>query len=299
MNHSLQDTIARIEAGSSALWDAVSTAVSDVAGTTVTFSQPVILGVYPNEASPELASTSLTAQFAFANLPEETLVISLTNEAFAALIGLADGEVPETLEEGNVADVRPILEAMVQGLCLGFGAAKGEPIVAGGLTVRYGETGLPNNLNGTEEVLRLNVPFTFDSFSGTLSVFMSQKCAQVLSSEDGAASSGIFAQLGATASDSISAATALEEQGLEIIMDIPLDMSVELGRVKLPVRDVIELGAGSIVELDKAAGEPVDVMVNGRLVARGEVVVIDDNFGVRITEILSVQERLMKLNEAA
>jgi len=90
-----------------------------------------------------------------------------------------------------------------------------------------------------------------------------------------------------------------DESGLEIIMDIPLDVSVELGRVKLQVREVLELGAGSIVEIDKAAGEPVDVLVNGRLVARGEVVVIDDNFGVRITEILSVHERLMKLNEAA
>jgi flagellar motor switch protein FliN/FliY len=65
------------------------------------------------------------------------------------------------------------------------------------------------------------------------------------------------------------------------------------------VRDVIELGTGSVVEIDKAAGEPVDVMVNGRIVARGEVVVIEDNFGVRVTEILSPQERLLRLAEVA
>jgi flagellar motor switch protein FliN/FliY len=65
------------------------------------------------------------------------------------------------------------------------------------------------------------------------------------------------------------------------------------------VKDVVELGSGSIIEIDKAAGEPVDVLVNGKTVARGEVVVIEDNFGVRITEILSQQDRLAKLKEAA
>ena len=65
------------------------------------------------------------------------------------------------------------------------------------------------------------------------------------------------------------------------------------------MREVVELGTGSVVEIDKAAGEPVDVIVNGRLVARGEVVVIEDNFGVRITEILNPTDRLNKLGEAA
>ena len=87
--------------------------------------------------------------------------------------------------------------------------------------------------------------------------------------------------------------------GLDLLMDIPLEISVELGRVRMLVIDVVELGTGSIVEIDKAAGEPVDVMVNGRLVARGEVVVIEDNFGVRLTEILNPQERLQKLGEVA
>src|SRR6185436_546218 len=90
-----------------------------------------------------------------------------------------------------------------------------------------------------------------------------------------------------------------ESDGLSLLMDIPLEISVELGRVKMLVKDVVELGTGSIVEIDKAAGEPVDVMVNGRLVARGEVVVIEDNFGVRLTEILNPQERLNRLGEVA
>jgi len=90
-----------------------------------------------------------------------------------------------------------------------------------------------------------------------------------------------------------------KERDLEMLMDIPLDINVELGRVKLTVQKILELTPGNIIELDKTAGEPVDVFVNGRLVAKGEVVVVEDNFGVRITEILSSHDRISKLSEAA
>jgi len=76
-----------------------------------------------------------------------------------------------------------------------------------------------------------------------------------------------------------------------LIMDVPLQVTVELGRTRKLIRDILELVPGSIVELDKLAGEPVDVLVNGKLIAKGEVVVIDENFGVRITEIVSQLER--------
>lgn len=85
-------------------------------------------------------------------------------------------------------------------------------------------------------------------------------------------------------------------RGIEILMDVPLEITVELGRTRKLVKDVLALGPGSVVELDKLAGEPVDVLVNGKLVAKGEVVVIDENFGVRITEIASPAERLSNLS---
>ncbi len=75
------------------------------------------------------------------------------------------------------------------------------------------------------------------------------------------------------------------------VRDIPLEVTVELGRTRLLIRDILDLGAGSIIELDKIAGEPVDLFANGLLVARGEVIVIDDNFGVRVTEIITAAER--------
>ncbi|MCI1882364.1 MAG: flagellar motor switch phosphatase FliY [Sporolactobacillus sp.] len=84
-------------------------------------------------------------------------------------------------------------------------------------------------------------------------------------------------------------------RNLQLLMDIPLDVSVELGRTKKTVREVLELGPGSIIELDKLAGETIDILVNDKYVAKGEVVVVDENFGIRITEILDHAERIKNL----
>ena len=81
-------------------------------------------------------------------------------------------------------------------------------------------------------------------------------------------------------------------KNLDILMDVKLQMTVELGRAELPIKKVLELTRGSIVELEKVAGEPVELYANGKLVAHGEVVVIQDNFGLRITNITSPEERL-------
>ncbi|XJZ28507.1 flagellar motor switch phosphatase FliY [Bacillota bacterium Lsc_1132] len=86
-----------------------------------------------------------------------------------------------------------------------------------------------------------------------------------------------------------------ETKNLDMLLDIPLQVTVELGRTKRSVKEILELSAGSIIELDKLAGEPVDILVNNRLVAKGEVVVIDENFGVRVTDIISQSDRLKKL----
>ncbi|WP_270180453.1 flagellar motor switch phosphatase FliY [Alkalihalobacillus sp. CinArs1] len=86
-----------------------------------------------------------------------------------------------------------------------------------------------------------------------------------------------------------------EERNLNMLLDIPLQVTVELGRTKRIVKDILELSHGSILELDKLAGEPVDILINQKLIAKGEVVVIDENFGVRVTDILSAAERLSKL----
>lgn len=86
-----------------------------------------------------------------------------------------------------------------------------------------------------------------------------------------------------------------EDQNIDLILDVPLQITVELGRTRKMIREILELGPGSVVELDRLAGEPVDILVNGKLIAKGEVVVIDENFGVRIIDIASPMDRINNL----
>ncbi|MED4602691.1 flagellar motor switch protein FliN, partial [Paenibacillus validus] len=88
-----------------------------------------------------------------------------------------------------------------------------------------------------------------------------------------------------------------EDTNLNLLLDIPLKVTVELGRTHKVIKDILELSQGSIIELDKLAGEPVDILVNNKLIAKGEVVVIDENFGVRVTDIVNQWDRIQKLQQ--
>ena len=83
---------------------------------------------------------------------------------------------------------------------------------------------------------------------------------------------------------------------LDMILDIPVQLTVELGRTKIAIKNLLQLAQGSVVELDGLAGEPMDVLVNGCLIAQGEVVVVNDKFGIRLTDIITPSERLRRLN---
>jgi flagellar motor switch protein FliN/FliY len=91
--------------------------------------------------------------------------------------------------------------------------------------------------------------------------------------------------------------TAAEQKNLDLLLDVNLPISIELGRTTMRIKDILSLGPGSVVELKKLAGEPVDLLVNNKIVAKGEVVVVDENFGLRITSLLSTEERLRSLND--
>jgi flagellar motor switch protein FliN/FliY len=84
---------------------------------------------------------------------------------------------------------------------------------------------------------------------------------------------------------------------IDFILDIPVQLTVELGRTKIAIKNLLQLAQGSVVELDGLAGEPMDVLVNGCLIAQGEVVVVNDKFGIRLTDIISPSERIRKLNK--
>jgi len=111
---------------------------------------------------------------------------------------------------------------------------------------------------------------------------MTEQMMEAQASTGGAAADGATKPAGAV-------------QSLDFILDIPLKVSVELGRTRLPIRDILQLAQGSVVELSKFAGEPLEVLINDRLIARGEVVVVNEKFGIRLTDILSPVERIEQL----
>ena len=83
---------------------------------------------------------------------------------------------------------------------------------------------------------------------------------------------------------------------IDLILDIPVQLTVELGRTRIPIKHILQLAQGSVIELDALAGEPMDVLVNGCLIAQGEVVVVNDKFGIRLTDIVTPSERMRRLN---
>ncbi len=89
--------------------------------------------------------------------------------------------------------------------------------------------------------------------------------------------------------------SATSDVNLDVILDVPVTLSMEVGRTRIPIRNLLQLNQGSVVELDRAAGEPLDVFVNGTLVAHGEVVVVNEKFGIRLTDVISPSERIRKL----
>ncbi|MBP6059068.1 MAG: flagellar motor switch protein FliN [Nitrosomonas sp.] len=105
-----------------------------------------------------------------------------------------------------------------------------------------------------------------------------------------AATASVFQEL---SKDSVSHNT---RHDIDMILDIPVQMTVELGRTKIAIKNLLQLAQGSVVELDGMAGEPMDVLVNGCLIAQGEVVVVNDKFGIRLTDIITPSERIRKLN---
>jgi len=209
------------------------------------------------------------------------------------------GKEAESIDENTLSEIREAVEAIVQGLCVAAGNIRNEAIVASGMSVRLQIFSLPSNMQSADAVLRTNLRISTEEVNGNLIWLCDEETAKLMAGIEGGTATGMAVGAQNASGSVLGGSGSFDDSGLEMILDIPLEVSVELGRVKMVVKDVIELGSGSIVEIDKAAGEPVDIMVNGRLVAHGEVVVIEDNFGVRITEILSPADRLARLNEVA
>jgi flagellar motor switch protein FliN/FliY len=305
--------LTKFELIQSQIWQTVSMTVSEAAGMQVALSNPRTASVRTTDLYAEMSNQMMVIQFSFANMPENNQVILIPEETVSRFVNaISDNPVTE-IDENIVADLRAPLEAIVQGICLSTGNIKNETIVASGLNIRYQVFSFPPNLQRSDDIVRVTLDMSGDDLEGPLMWLVDSEVVHMILGivpvEEEYANPFGQVQLGGGQSGGTyqfpsQGGTSYqngqdETHGLDLLMDIPLEISVELGRVKMLVRDVVELSTGSIVEIDKAAGEPVDVMVNGRLVARGEVVVIEDNFGVRVTEILNPHERLTRLGEVA
>ena len=113
--------------------------------------------------------------------------------------------------------------------------------------------------------------------------------------DEGAGETAVEEQEGDTNQEEGGKADEVKEANLDLILDIPLSVTVELGRSKMLINDLLQLGQGSVIELTKLVGDPLEVLVNDKLVARGEVVVVNEKFGVRLTDIVTPMERVKSL----
>ena len=297
-----QELITKVVSFQNIFWQNVSTAVTDATGKQFNFSEPMCEATPVSELYAAFGAPMMVVTFAFANTPDNTQAVLIDEATAAKWAGELLNEDHTGVDENTVSDLRPALEAIVQGLCLAIGQIKGEPVVASGMTIRHQMFSFPNNLQRAEQLACTIVKISAGAEIGTATWLLDRDAIRFLSGEEsGNEESGPFpnAEDGRAYGNSSNVRMNEDMHGLELLLDVPLEISVELGRVKMLVKDVVELGTGSIVEIDKASGEPVDVMVNGKLVARGEVVVIEDNFGVRVTEILNPHERLRNLGDAA
>lgn len=124
---------------------------------------------------------------------------------------------------------------------------------------------------------------------------LAEEAAAMTAAMDGDSSPGGGGGSGASMGGGGGGFSAGKDRNLQLIMDIPLRVTVELGRTKMPVSELLNLTQGSVIELSKLAGEPMEVLVNDKLIARGEAVVVNEKFGIRLTDIISTSERIEQL----
>ncbi len=271
----------------------LSIALSESIGGAISVEAAEARPINSNEMIALGGADSICITFSLASMPQSAMLATVAGNNFARVLAAAElSDAAMALDE-LIESGKPYLEALVHGFCLAASDLSGQPAAAAGLAVKS-ELPTAPSLSAHEDFHCLTWLASCEAVEAKIHLLVPESVIASLVPADGADEIEFE-----SVSGEVHGAAIVSDERLELLMDIPLEISVELGRVKMEVREVLGLSAGSIVEINKAAGEPVDVLVNGRPVARGEVVVIDENFGVRITEILSPRERLGKLREAS
>ncbi len=297
------------------VWQTVAMQLSEQNNVLVEIPTPTSQAVPITDLTLLTADPVLHAQIGFHEASDEPSLIVVGDQMNEradiekALIEALTGTSGDTIDENLVGLFKEFAGHLAQGLAIAFGNLRNTTFTPTEPTAEHSPITFPPNFLIVDEVIATRFTIQIpDRTPFTLTWLLTEGLARALlgmqPTQDDPLASLLNEPEPTPLTSSAPAPIGFNpfaetdepvERNLELLLDIPLEVSVELGRVSLSVRDLLEIGTGSIIELHKTAGEPVEVLVNGKLIARGEVVVVEDNFAVRITEILSPAERVQKL----
>jgi flagellar motor switch protein FliN/FliY len=298
------------------VWQSVAMYLSEQNNTLVEIPTPQSSAVPIGDLTGLTADTVLHIQAQFAEQSDAPCLfvvgeqMSERAESQRALLEATLGSAPDAIDDAALNAAQAFGQHLMQGLAIAFGNLTSKTFTPDQVIARYEPIAFPPNFLTVDEVIATRFTVQIPERPPfKLTWLLTENLARALlgmkpAEADPLASLLMEPEPAAPAAAPTPTPAAFNifadtddnrEQNLDLLLDIPLEVSVELGRVTMLIRELLEVGTGSIVELQKAAGEPVEVLVNGRLIARGEVVVVEDNFAVRITEILSPAERIQRL----
>ncbi len=309
-----------ITAKQESLWGTVSVSLSEAVNRQATLSSPLVTLLPLSELENTFTGKRIYGIATLQTTTAYTLIITLETASAATLADIAVGgdgsSPPAEIDEGMLQVLQQVLFVIASGLAQAMVNTSGVECNVLQVEAHYDTLQSPIEWLTQDNLVRMDAVLHVDGNPiGALTVIGDERSGLWLAGEEsgvpsaqgeaGSAGASPFQPLeetGASAQPFVPLAQAASQPlpaGIDLILDVPLELTVELGRKRMFIKDVLELTIGSIVELDRVAGEPVDVLVNGRIMARGEVVVIEDNFGIRITEIINPQEQLVEISRRA
>lgn len=287
-----------------------ATALSTLTGVTCTFSSPFIDSGQLEALKRDIKGKVLQAKVNLTGavngewvyvVPEKG-VLTITN----ILIGQEDNNEVTDLVKNTFGEVVTQVNASLVSV---LSDKLGKQMSSGSPSLDFLNDAKDINVSGSQYVARLNYIFNIqDKGSVKFFAFMTLPLARSIAISYAAAKNMMANQAASSGKaqltgipvktvgfEPLSVGVASESMGnIALLLDVPMRVTVELGRTKMTIKEILGLGEGSIIELDKLAGEPVDILVNDKLIAQGEVVVIDENFAVRVTKIVSPMERIFE-----
>lgn len=309
-----------ITAKQESLWGTVSVSLSEAVNQQATLSSPLVTLLPVSELESTLTGKRVYGIATLQTTTAYTLIITPETTSAAMLADIAVGgdgsSPPAEIDEGMLQVLQQVLFVVASGLAQAIVNTSGAECNVLQVEAHYDTLQSPIEWLTQDNLVRMDAVLHVDGNPiGALTVIGDERFGLWLAGEELSAPSGegetdsaqtspfqILDETATAAQPFVPLAQAASQPlpaGIDLILDVPLELTVELGRKRMFIKDVLELTIGSIVELDRVAGEPVDVLVNGRIMARGEVVVIEDNFGIRITEIINPQEQLVEISRRA